>query len=226
MLVAGVDLSGRTTGTTAIAWLKGESKPALTRVLADSKLRGERGDAEITRELVKSQPSVVALDAPLALPHAVTCADDECRHCLSSDTPAPAYGSRACESKAAWAAVGHHEKPPMPMVMVAGIAFRGIYLKRLIEKARIPVIETWPMATYRALAGSAQPQDTDEAWRRSVLASKVEGLASECPEGPPAERDRLDAVAAAYAAWAHESGSGLEVKVLPDEGSIWTVQRG
>lgn len=224
MLVAGVDVSGRTTGVTAIAWLQGKREPALERVLAGTQLRGDHGDAEVVRELVSMRPSVVALDAPLALPHAVTCTNVDCSHCLSEGASAPSYGSRRCDSKEAWAEAGHAEKPPMPTVMVAGIAFRGMYLKRLIERERIAVIETWPMAIYRALDGPEEPSDTNEAWRRTLLASKIGQLSVRLAQGPGA-RDRLDAVAAAYAAWAHESGFGHPIEGLEGEGSIWTLRR-
>jgi predicted nuclease with RNAse H fold len=209
-LAAGIDLSGRTTGTTAVAWVGGA--PDLVDIVAGPQLRGRTGDAEIARLLAARRPDVVAIDAPLSLPHAVTCTDPDCADCFPVDGVAPSYGSREIDGARPWANVGHSHKPPMPMVMIAGIAFRAIYLRRLL--APLPVIETWPMGVYRALAPAAGG-DTGDAWRRSALASVVGG----------AKRlrgtDRLDAVAAAYAAWCYLTGRATEVVAREDEGSIW-----
>lgn len=76
-------------------------------------------------------------------------------------------------------------KPPMPTAMVAGIAFRAIYLKRLLDEAEMTVIETWPMGIYRALAGSELPGETDARWRRRLLEDRVDRLT------PGARREAL-----------------------------------
>jgi predicted nuclease with RNAse H fold len=212
MIAAGIDLSGRTTGTTALAWLQGDS-PRLVEVVTHRDLRDDR---KLVRSCLDRRPDVVAIDAPLSLPHAVTCDDPDCARCFGALAP---YGSRAVDGKEAWAAVGHVEKPPMPTVMLAAIAFRAIHLRRLLEGEGADVIETWPMGTYRVLAraAAAPPGDTGEAWRRSLLAARVANL--EVVIEGTATTDRLDAVAAAYAGWCRLAGRAVPVRAEDDE--IW-----
>jgi predicted nuclease with RNAse H fold len=55
--------------------------------------------------------------------------------------------------------------------MVAAIAFRAIYLARVLDRQGISVIETWPMAVYRALekrAGHHTAKSLDADARRSL----------------------------------------------------------
>jgi predicted nuclease with RNAse H fold len=202
MLAAGVDLGGRTTGTTAVAWVEGSGHgpPRVRSVVADRSLRGDR---ELCDRL--GQPAVVAIDAPLSLPHPVVCDDPTCRDCFPSDRSVPSYGTRTeLESPSAWAEVEHLEKGPMPTVMVSGIAFRAIYLRRLLEREGHTPIEVWPMGAYRAIARTdriASSGDTGDDWRRSLLSERVEDLAYAVPQGVNAERDRLDSVAAAFVGW-------------------------
>jgi predicted nuclease with RNAse H fold len=203
MLAAGIDLGGRTTGTTAIAWLDGPlgSRPTVGDVRAGARLRG---DLQILDEV--GSPGVVAVDAPLTLPHPVVCTDDDCSVCFPDDGAAPAYGSRSnLDSAMAWRSTGHVEKGPMATAMLAGIAFRAIYLARLLRRAGLKVIEAWPMGAYRALARppgvATRGDEGDDEWRRALLETRVEGLDAAVRPGARAERDRLDAVAAAYVGW-------------------------
>jgi len=103
MLAAGVDLGGRTTGTTAAAWVEvsGDGAPRVRSVVADRSLRGDR---ELCDRL--GQPAVVAIDAPLSLPHPVVRNDPTCRDWFPSDGSVPSYGTRTeLESPSAWAEV-------------------------------------------------------------------------------------------------------------------------
>jgi predicted nuclease with RNAse H fold len=216
MLAAGIDLGGRTTGTTAVAWLDGSrgGRPRLLDVRAGAELRGDRGDAEILAVL--GSPEVVAVDAPLTLPHPITCTDDECPVCFPGEGIAPQYGSRpGLDSAAAWKSVDHVEKAPMASAMLAGIAFRAIYLTRLLRRAGLEVIEVWPMGAYRALARTPSARirgdDGDDEWRRALLVSRVESVDEAIPRGDAAERDRLDAVAAAYVGWLWLAGEARSV---------------
>jgi predicted nuclease with RNAse H fold len=206
VIAVGIDLSGRRVGTTAVAWVAGDpgvGRPQVQRVEAGSRFRGDRGDAEIRDAL--GDAGVVAIDAPLSLPHAITCEKDDCEECFPAGGMAPSYGRRdELDGPPAWAAVGHADKPPMPTVMLAGIAFRGIYLARLLRRAGAKVIEVWPMGAYRALARSLEspPADhTDDGWRRALLSERLDALDGRCRPGDANERDRLDAVAAAYVGW-------------------------
>jgi predicted nuclease with RNAse H fold len=203
MVGAGIDLGGRTTGTTAIAWLEGPGggRPRVRDVRAGAALRG---DAEVVSEL--GCPDVVAVDAPLTLPHPVVCTDADCPVCFPEDGAAPVYGSRPhLDGASAWRSVGHIEKGPMATAMLAGIAFRAIYLARLLRRVGLNVIEAWPMGAYRAIARSAgaasRGDEGDDDWRRALLRTRVDGLDEQVRPGECAERDRLDAVAAAYVGW-------------------------
>jgi predicted nuclease with RNAse H fold len=203
MLAVGIDLGGRTTGTTAIAWVDGRrgSRPGVREVRAGV---GLRGDADVLGGI--GSPGVVAIDAPLTLPHPVVCTDDDCPVCFPDEGAAPTYGSRSnLDGAAAWRSIGHVEKGPMATAMLAGIAFRAIYLARLLRRAGLKVIEVWPMGAYRAIARSHEaPTRADEggdAWRRALLETRLDGVDGAVRPGERAERDRLDAVAAAYVGW-------------------------
>jgi predicted nuclease with RNAse H fold len=225
MLAAGIDLGGRTTGTTAIAWVDGPhgGRPRVREARADARLRG---DPQILGEL--GSPGVVAIDAPLTLPHPVVCADDDCPVCFPDDGAAPSYGSRSeLDGATAWRSVGHVEKGPMATAMLAGIAFRAIYLARLLRRAGLTVIEAWPMGAYRALArspgGASRGDEGDDEWRRALLETRVDGLDAAIRLGERAERDRLDAVAAAYVGWLWLARQAHSVppEAEPDEEAIW-----
>jgi len=226
MLAAGIDLGGRTTGTTAIAWVDGRDTPRVLEVRADRSLRGDRGDFEIRRSL--GSPEVVAIDAPLSLPHAVLCSDDGCPECFPNGDTAPSYGTRSpLDSAAAWKEVEHVEKPPMPTVMIAGIAFRAIYLARLLRRRRLEVIEVWPMGAYRALAradkSGPSAEEGGDAWRRGLLEERLDGVSEAIPHGEGAERDRLDSIAAAYVGWLwlRSEARSVPPEARPDAEAIW-----
>jgi predicted nuclease with RNAse H fold len=227
-LAAGIDLSGRTTGTTAVAWVEGsgDGPPRIRQVIADPSLRGRTGDRRICDRL--GRPGVVAIDAPLSLPHPVVCDDPSCPECFPSDGSIPSYGARTeIESPSAWAEVEHTEKGPMPMVMVSGIAFRAIYLRRLLEREGHTAIEVWPMGAYRAIAraldGDAAAGDTGNEWRRSLLSERLEGLDQAVPRGGEDERDRLDSVAAAFVGWLwlNDRARPVPGDAPPDRPAIW-----
>jgi predicted nuclease with RNAse H fold len=216
MLAAGIDLGGRTMGTTAIARIDGShgAGPRVLEVQAGAELRGDRGDAQILVAL--GSPGVVAVDAPLTLPHPITCTTEDCPVCFPAEGAAPQYGSRPqVDSAAAWKSVDHIEKAPIATAMLAGIAFRAIYLARLLRRSGIDVIEVWPMGAYRALARTpgiaVRGDDGDDEWRRALLAPHVEGVDKAIPRGETAERDRLDAVAAAFVGWLWLAGEARSV---------------
>jgi hypothetical protein len=61
------------------------------------------------------------------------------------------------------------------------------------------------MGAYRALARTPEVpipgEEGDDVWRRALLETRVEGIGEAIHSGDTAERDRLDAVAAAYVGW-------------------------
>ncbi len=111
----------------------------------------------------------------------------------------------------------------MPMVMVAAIAFRAIFLRRLLEREGIRVIETWPAGALRRIQGVDErvPSHLDAATRARLVLRRVDDPGQQLQQqGLPL--DVLDAVAAALAAWAEATGRSHRVEVdgWPDEGSI------
>jgi predicted nuclease with RNAse H fold len=228
MRFGGLDLGGRGAVTTALSVVEERGgDPHLVSVEVGPDLRGPRGDAALVRACVAAGVTRAAIDAPLSLPHAVTCADERCARCLGGEV-SPATGSRRADRAEAWAAAGHPEKPPMATAMIAGIAFRAIHLARRFAVAGIACDETWPMGTYRALlraTGHTGPVPDDA--RRRALAGAVGGLdgvigTAAIPAG--ATRDALDAVAAAFCAWAIATDRATPVGD-PAEGVIWVAPR-
>lgn len=223
-LVAGIDLSGRTTGTTALAWLTGQrtrTRPLLGRPVVTEGLRGNGGDARIVGLLMEARPDVVAIDAPLHLPHAVTCRDEGCQRCFPRGGVYPSYTTRMLEHKERWSDP-LSARPPMPMVMVAGIAFRAIYLRRLLERAGIDVIETWPAGVFRRMHGApGRALPLDAATRARLLRGCVDDPGQQL-QHPDLPLDALDAVAAALSAWAYATDRFNPVRddAWPDEGAI------
>lgn len=157
----------------------------------------------------------------------MVCDDPHCPECFPPDGSVPSYGARPeLESPSSWGEAGHAEKAPMPTVMVSGIAFRAIYLRRLLERAGHTVIEVWPMGAYRSIARSAGDDSGDEtgdAWRRSLLSKRMEGLGQAVPRGLDDERDRLDSAAAAFVGWLWLNGLARPVPsdAPPGGPAIW-----
>ncbi len=232
LTVAGVDLSGRTVSSgsrTALAWLTGNrgNRPRLSGVPLATGLQGKNGDRNLARALVDGRPIATALDAPLQLPHAVQCKKQECERCFPNHGDPASYSTRELERVGGWRDLSSTMRGPMPMVMVAGIAFRAIYLARVLDRHKINVIETWPMGVYRALekrAGHHTAKSLDANARRSLLETTVDGLSTLPADVSP---DQLDAIAAAYAAWAYATGQALSIPHAPgDEGAIWMPNPG
>lgn len=203
LTAAGVHLLGKTGGTMAIAWLRGArgDRPKLVRLQTGRQLRDER---QIAAWLAVLPAEIVAIDAPLHMPHAVTCADDDCPRCFPADGSLPSIASRALESAEAWKALGHGGGAPKPVAKLAGVAFRGIYLARVLRRRGVEVVETWPMGVYRrilSLTGAVAAPQGQDAWRRELLSRVVSGVDESCAAGAAGERDQLDAVAAAFAGW-------------------------
>lgn len=220
---AGAHLFGRAIETTAIAWLRGArgDRPELVNLRGGRELRDER---QLAASLTAVPVEIVAIDAPLHMPHAVACADDDCPRCFPSDGSLPSIASRALESADTWKAFGHVGTGPMPVAVLAGVAFRAMYLARVLRRSGLDVVETWTMGVYRrilSLTGPVASPDGQDPWRRELLRRVVTGVDENCPAGDAGERDQLDAVAAAFAGWVvatncHETVDGDR----DDEGAI------
>lgn len=228
--VVGVDLSGRTTGHTTLCVLHGErgARPHAEPIIEDggTDLSPRPAARDIARICQERGVAVVGIDAPLRLPHAVTCDDPDCDRCFPEGGSDASYTQRAADLAASWRDVGHVEKPPMPTAMIAAIAFRGIYVRRALERLGIGSVETWPKGVYRGLAASGDhgppPPSRDEegyvSWCRCLLSTVVDADWDE-----HTTPDRIDAVAAGYAAWVHTTGACVHVGGI--DGSICVPRR-
>lgn len=225
MRAAGVDLSGRWKGTTALAIVEGRPRPRLVAPPRERGLRGKSGDQTLLSALVDASPDLVALDAPLQLPHLVTCRDQDCARCFPDDD-VPAYGTRQLERAESWRGISATMKSPMPMVMIAAIAFRAIYLRWALRRQGLCAIETWPTGVYRVLqarrgGGFDAKKPIPGHMRHELLAHAIDGM--EHLDPATTSDDALDATAAAYASWckAADAAKRIFVGEFEDEGEIW-----
>ena len=178
--VVGIDLSGlsgSTKGRTVAAQIALEERLRLLDIVAIR--RGIRGDRDLVDWIDERRPRVIAIDAPLTLPHSVFCEISGCPRCLPG---AASYLRRDVDRLAAG----------MPTAMLAAIAFRGIYLARTLRDRAFEVIETYPRASLREL-GVMGSHRTNSPAIAAALGRRVEGVATSDP-------DELDAIAAALAA--------------------------
>jgi predicted nuclease with RNAse H fold len=98
---------------------------------------GLRDDIDLIDWIRHRRPVVVGIDAPLSLPHSVSCEANDCERCEPGQAD---YMARDVDRMAGG----------MPTVMLAAIAFRGMYLARLLRSIGLDVIEVYPGATYSA----------------------------------------------------------------------------
>jgi predicted nuclease with RNAse H fold len=113
------------------------------------------------------------------------------------------------------------------MVMVAGIAFRAIFLRRLLEREDIRVIETWPAGVLRQMQGApGRSSRLDAAARARLLLGSVDDPGHRLRQ-PDLSFDAADAVAAALAAYAFVTGQfeSIADDAWADEGAAIILPR-
>jgi predicted nuclease with RNAse H fold len=193
----GIDLSGTSRGS--LGRTVGAALSDRFAVIDIRTIRyGYAGDLELVEWIDRLGPGTVAIDAPLSLPHGVSCVDPRCERCAAG---APGYLSREVDPK-----VGG-----MSTVMLAAIAFRGIFLGRQLRRRGHRVIEAYPRAAFEALGlpSSGRPE-------LSILAH---GLARVVSNSVVSTRDELDAIVAAVVAVDHSLGRAQVVRGF--DGEIW-----
>ncbi len=179
--VIGIDLSGITGASASRTVCATLALGEPLRVLDLEQIQLDpAGDRQLINHVVGKQPRVVAIDAPLSLPHGVTCVDPTCRACEPGGAN---YLRRPADTMA----------KGMPLVMIAAIAFRGMYIARQFSHRGISVIETYPSAVFRALGLVDRVELRDARARAAMLAPFVEPF-------DWATGDEVDAVCAAAAA--------------------------
>lgn len=223
LVVAGVDLAaGR--GITEIAVLRANAGSHLPRWDAASQ-RAVATDTQIVDALAEARPSVIAIDAPLTLPAAVSAAlRSTPAPNLTLEAPASPY-TRAAERDPLWSELGVR---PLPVSFLGGLTFRALVLLPRL-RATLPdtrIVETWPTGVYRILGiaprppASAKSAKTSPAWRAAVqtaLTMHIAGLPT--PADTPLGADLLDALGTALAALAFARDAYRAVGD-PDEGQI------
>lgn len=204
--VAGLDLAaGR--GVTALAALRLEDDGSV-RYDAEEQCHLTT-DEEILQALTRLRPRVLAVDAPLSLPHAVISALG--LHVADTPTRGSPY-TRAAERDPMWSILGVR---PFPVSFLGGLTFRALVLASRLRAAHpdIVLVETFPTATFRAMGfttnapGERRPRKSSAEPRAALqrrLAESIFGVP------PPDERlldtDSLDAIGAAIAALAFDRG--------------------
>jgi predicted nuclease with RNAse H fold len=159
--------------------------------------REQAGDRQIVDLVEERRPRVVAIDAPLSLPHSVMCRLRDCPRCVPGRAN---YLTRDVDALA----------DGMSTSRLAAIAFRGMFLARVLRERGVVVIETYPRAVFRAL-GVDDTSGKDAAGARGALAARISGVTTSQP-------DELDAIAAALAAAEYAARA-----IDGADGTIWRV---
>jgi predicted nuclease with RNAse H fold len=198
--VVGVDLSGLSGSTRGRTWAAELALGQAPRLVNSVRIgRGVAGDLELVDWIVERRPVVVAIDAPLTLPHSIGCEDADCPRCAVG---AASYLERDVDGLA------RAEGGAMPFVMLAAIAFRGIYLAKVLARLGIDVIEAYPAAAYRAMGLI----DRSYQARAAALAGRVGQLTWREP-------DEVDAICAALTAADYATPRGRRFEGV--DGVIW-----
>ncbi|MHB8459728.1 MAG: hypothetical protein ACYDAK_02930 [Candidatus Limnocylindrales bacterium] len=203
--VVGIDLSGLTYGAkgrTVAAHLYLETPLRLGEPLVVP--RKLKGDRIVIGWVEERQPRIIAIDAPLTLPHSVICDIASCPRCEPGS--ARWYTQRDVDREARRLGGG------MPAVMLAGILFRGIYLARVLRERGYEVIETYPAAAYRAMGATGKTYEE----RAALLADRVGAFQWTIA-------DEVDAVCSALAAADYVAGRHEGV-IRGDDGEIWLAR--
>lgn len=90
--VLGIDLSGRTTGRTALAVATGNAdgvEAEFVRSSGDTPLPRRPALRRLAAIAVDLDVDLVAIDAPLTLPHVWTCEREDCDECFPADGDNP-----------------------------------------------------------------------------------------------------------------------------------------
>lgn len=224
LVVAGIDLGGKTTARTSIAVLRGErgGRPAAQLLVTDADGRAlpkRAGTRQLAEAVVATGAEVVGIDAPLSLPHPLTCTDPDCRRCFPEDGAEADYSSRHADRAPPWRAAGHTASP-MSTAMLGAITFRGIYLRRALERTGTSVVETWPRGIYESLSPGAEPlpRVTDDEVAYVAGAALRLRPHVDLPDDLATPHD-VDALACGLAMW-HHVLADEPVHVGDDEASI------
>jgi predicted nuclease with RNAse H fold len=170
-------------------------------------------DDEIVDAIIKWQPRLVAIDAPLSLPEGMDCLEEDC----SCQSLLPQKG-RACERELARLGIPCYFTTKKSIIKE--MVYRGINLKRELCRRGHEVIEVYPYASKVRLFGRPIPPKTSSRGL-SFLGERLAGLIPDlAPHISKLNHDLCDALIASYTAYLH-SQSETEAVGDPEEGLIW-----
>ena len=149
-----------------------------------------RNDEQIEEAVRSLEPTIIAIDAPLALPEGRCCADPGCacaRHGIMREI------DRLC------AALGHRPFPTLLPSMV-GLTLRGIALAERLRAAGLTVVEIYPGMSQDIL-GIPRKRDRP-GLLRGLRRAGIRGI----PRTRRPSHDELDAATAALVGMLHLEG--------------------
>jgi predicted nuclease with RNAse H fold len=225
--VLGIDLGGASSATTGYALLTGPDLPTLASVGTQPKFKSPAvSEDELLALVDQSEPSILAIDAPLTLPPCLTC-PSYCRgpgatceldaaRVMWSEGRNP-VAQRPCELHVE-TAVGER---PLPTMQLGVLTARAVAFTRRLRARGTPpcsiergeVLEVYPRATLRRLAasdhrfkatGTGKMTAHDRTQATMALAERIEGLDL---DHPALSTDHaFDALITAYTGWLAPDG--------------------
>ena len=190
-VAVGLDLAGSPRRRTGFC-VMGPDLVGRTRVLGD--------DREIRAAVAEAAPSIVAIDAPLALP----------RGRRSLEIPGPPH-LRACDRELLALGIRFF---PLTLGPMRQLTARGIALARTLRRAGFLVIEAYPGGAQDVL-GLPRKGAGEERLRRALVRFGFRGDVAE----RTLTHDELDAIACAYTGLEHLAGRS-QVLGTPEEAEL------
>lgn len=157
------------------------------------------------------RPCLVAIDAPLGLPHGLCCLEETCP-CI----PLASAKGRACERELARQRIGCFFTTKRSIIKA--MVYWAMALRRALEKEAVAVLEVFPYATKVRLFGRLIPRKTSPeglAFLKQRLSELVDLAA--LPGERRLDHNLWDALAAAYTAYLYHRGQA-EALGLAEEG--------
>jgi len=190
-VAVGLDLAGSPRRRTGFC-VMGPDLVGRTRVLGD--------DREIRAAVAEAAPSIVAIDAPLALP----------RGRRSLEIPGPPH-LRACDRELLALGIRFF---PLTLGPMRQLTARGIALARTLRRSGFLVIEAYPGGAQDVL-GLPRKGAGEERLRRALVRFGFRGDVAE----RTLTHDELDAIACAYTGLEHLAGRS-QVLGTPEEAEL------
>ncbi|NBC06742.1 MAG: DUF429 domain-containing protein [Bacteroidetes bacterium] len=175
----GIDYGSKMAGTTAIAYLEGNSLH-----FAQSQKKQD-ADAFVKNWVTEHQPQTVFLDAPLSLPGVYT-------------QPA-SYGDYFYRA-------GDRLLKAMSPMFLGGLTARAMKLSRALQQQRIRVVETYPSRLADVLALDRKRYKKDKAYLPGAASIIMQQMHRLQLAEAPANWHQVDALLAFCSGWRYHQG--------------------